>query len=433
MASPSSSPPSSTFDLSSRALKLSDPADLDPHIAPLRSSTAHTTIILAGNTLGAPAAETLAPLLAAQQSLHTARLADLFTGRLLHEIPPALSSLLTALTQCPRLHTVDLSDNAFGLNTVAPLAAFLRAHVPLRHLILNNNGMGPRAGAQLGDALAELAARKEAARKEGKSEDEVPDLETIACGRNRLEAGSMRAWAGALRAHPRIKALRLPQNGIRPEGIATLLSEGLQGCERLEVLDLQDNTLTVTGGRALAGVVGGWTALRELQIGDCYLTARGATLLCEALGKGQNTALRKVGLQYDEIDAAGFEALVAVAKGGALPALQRVELNGNKFSEDHEGVDALREILSERREKAGADPEDEGWGLDELDEMEDESDEEEEEGEEAEEEEDEEEEREVKAEKVLKEADQAEGENVAQEKDKDVDALADALGKKLEV
>ena len=432
MADPTTSDPSTTFDLSNRALKLSDPADLDPHLAPLRSSTTYTTIILSGNTLGAPAAAALAPLLAAQSALHTARLADLFTGRLLHEIPPALASLLTALRRCPRLQTVDLSDNAFGLNTVAPLVAFLRAHTPLKHLILNNNGMGPRAGAQLGDALAELATRKAAARAGGKSVEAAPDLASVACGRNRLEAGGMGAWAGALRAHANVQGLRLPQNGIRPDGIATLLATGLRGCGALEVLDLQDNTFTARGARALAGAVAGWPALRELQIGDCYLTARGAVLLSEALGEGKNERLEKLGLQYDEINAKGFEALVAVVKSGALPALRRVELNGNKFAEDHAGVDALREILEERREKAGAEAEDEGWGLDELDEMEEESDEEEDEGE-AEEEEDEEEEREAKAGEVLKEADQAESENVAQEKDKDVDALADALRKKLDV
>src|SRR6201996_9862796 len=97
-----------------------------------------------------------------------ANFADIFTGRLLNEIPQALSSLLTALLTLPNLHTVNLNDNAFGLNTQAPLVAFLSSHVPPQHLILNNNGLGPHAGILIADALSALHEKKEAARKAGK-------------------------------------------------------------------------------------------------------------------------------------------------------------------------------------------------------------------------------------------------------------------------
>jgi Ran GTPase-activating protein 1 len=73
--------------------------------------------------------------------VQVANFADIFTGRLLSEIPDALTHLLTSLLALPELHTVNLSDNAFGLNTVAPLQPFLSQHVPLQHLILNNNGL----------------------------------------------------------------------------------------------------------------------------------------------------------------------------------------------------------------------------------------------------------------------------------------------------
>jgi Ran GTPase-activating protein 1 len=93
---------------------------------------------------------------------------------------------------------INLNDNAFGLNTQAPLVAFLSSHVPLQHLILNNNGLGPHAGILIADALTALHAKKVEARKAG---EEVPDLETVICGRNRLENGSMTAWAKAYSLH----------------------------------------------------------------------------------------------------------------------------------------------------------------------------------------------------------------------------------------
>ena len=438
---------STTFSLSSLSLKLTTAQDIAPHLGPLRFSTGITSIQLNGNTLGPDACAALAPLLSAQKNLRYVNLADIFTGRLLSEIPPALSSLLEALAQCPKLERVDLSDNAFGLNTVEPLVTFLRGHVPLRHLILNNNGLGPKAGSLVAEALVELAGRKEEARQKAeekekeKGDDEVPALETVVCGRNRLESGSAQAWARAYRVHTGVKTVKMVQNGIRPEGVVLLLREGLRLCQSLEVLDLQDNTFTATGARALAGIVRGLKGLKELGVGDCLLKGRGAIALMEALAKGENGSLQVLRLQYAEMDVKGLNKLVAVVEAGDLPGLRRVEINGNRFPEDEEGVVRLTEILETRRDELSEDQkgEDDDWGLDELDDMEeDEEDEDEEDvedlgerGEKDEEDKVEKIEREKEAETILKQADQEEAEKVAQKKDADVDELADALNKKL--
>ena len=416
------------FSLSGQSLKLDTVEHIDPHLKPLISSDSVTEIQLGGNTLGAPACEALASVLKTKITLHTAKLDDIFTSRLLSEIPPALSSLLTALLELPNLHTIDLSDNAFGLNTVEPLVDFLSKHVPLKNLILQNNGLGPNAGTLIANALTTLAERKEEARKFGK---EVPDLETVICGRNRLESGSMSAWAKAYRAHRKVKMVKMVQNGIRQDGISLLLTDGLVWCEGLEVLDLQDNTFTITGARALSQVVEGWKQIKELGVGDSLLGARGAVLFAEALGKGNNPLLEVLRLQYNEIDSKGVKALL-VAANDKLAKLRRVELNGNKFSEDDEPVEGLRLMLEERKENAGE--VDGEWGLDELSDLEEESDEEddgedEEEDDDAEAEREEQEEAEDRRKGILKDADLEEGQKVSQKKDDDVDALADSLGK----
>ena len=422
-----------TFTLSGRSLRLDTAEDIEPHLKPLIASDNVTEIHLGGNTLGAPACETLASVLRTKTTLQTAKFDDIFTSRLLSEIPPALSTLLTALLELPNLHTVDLADNAFGLNTVAPLVDFLSKHVPLKHLILNNNGLGPDAGTLIANALTALAERKAEVRKAGK---EVPDLETVICGRNRLENGSMEAWAKAYQAHKNVKTVKMVQNGIRQDGISKLIKEGFKNCEELEVLDLQDNTFTIKGATALSEVVHGWTQLKELGIGDSLLGSRGAVALGTALGKGKNTKLEVLRLQYNEIDAKGVQGLLTAAKKGSLDKLRRVELNGNKFAEDDQEVEGLRTLLDERKEEAGADVRDEEWGLDELSDLEeDESDDDEDEdedeaeGSEDEDEKAEEEEMEGRREIVLKDADEEEERKVSQKKDEDVDALAETLEK----
>jgi Ran GTPase-activating protein 1 len=415
------------FSLAGRGLKLDTKVQLEEHIQPLRDSVKITHIDLSGNTFGVPACAALAPLLSSQTSLESADLHDIFTSRLLDEIPPALSSLLTALLDCPHLHTIDLSDNAFGLNTKDPLVGFLSKHTPLRHLVLNNNGMGPIAGTSIANALTQLAERKAKAREEGK---DAPPLESVVCGRNRLENGSMIAWASAYDAHKAgIKSVKMTQNGIRQEGISHLVRNGLAHCKSLEVLDMQDNTFTVMGATALSEVVNGWPNLTELGVGDDLLGANGSVKVFEALAKGQNKDVEILRLQYNDITTRGLEALLRAAKS-SLPKLRRIELNGNKFNEDDPSIEALAELLRDRKDEPGAPehPEDH-WGLDELDELEEEESEAEEDDAEvgggAEEEEEEEELRE----RVLKQADDAEDATVAQKKDADVDELAKALEK----
>ncbi len=347
----------------------------------------------------------------------------MFTSRLLHEIPPSLSSLLTALLALPSLHTVNLSDNAFGLSSQAPLVAFLSSHTPLQHLILNNNGLGPRAGLLVADALTELAGKKKEARSRGES---VPNLETIICGRNRLENGSMNAWAKVYAAHDGMKTVKMVQNGIRQEGVSHLLREGFSHTKGLRVLDLQDNTFTITGSKSLSEVIGGWPELQELSVGDCLMGARGGVVVAEALGKGSNKSLETLRLQYNEIDANGLTAFRHAAKD-ALPALKRIELNGNKFSEEDLSIEVLRELLDVRQKEAGVeDGEKGGWGLDSLSDLEEES---EDEDEEEQDENNEEDGTDEKAERMLQQTDEAEDENVPQEQDKGVDDLADKLGK----
>lgn len=303
----------------------------------------------------------------------------------------------------------------------APLVAFLCSHIPLRHLFLNNNGLGPHAGILIADALSELHAKKLEARLEGKN---VPDLETVICGRNRLENGSMTAWAKAFSLHTGLKEVKMVQNGIRQEGISHLLTDGLRHTKNIKVLDLQDNTFTLLGAKALAIVAPGWVEIEELGVGDSLLSAKGGIVVAEALSKGANKKLQTLRLQYNDINAKGLKVFTSAVKN-ALPALRKIELNGNKFSEEDQSLMTLREVLEERKEKAaGSLVIEDDWGLDSLSDLEEESEDEEDE------EEEEQEEAGERREKLLEEAEEAQEEPIALKKDKDVDDLADELEKK---
>ena len=123
----SSSESSTTlFSLENRSLKLSTAAEAAPYLEPLRSSTTYTEVRLSGNSLGVGACDEIAAVLSTQKKLQIANLADIFTARLLSEIPQAINTILTSLLELPELHTVNVSDNAFGYNTVGPPPFLLR-------------------------------------------------------------------------------------------------------------------------------------------------------------------------------------------------------------------------------------------------------------------------------------------------------------------
>lgn len=361
---------SNVFSISGKGLKADSAEDIQDYVDQLKAIENLKEVNIMGNTFGIEASKALAKGLEEQQHLQIINLSDMFTGRLVQEIPEALDAILQALLTCPKLHTVDLSDNAFGIMTIDPLEKFLSKHAPLEHLILANNGFGPAAGTRIANALEKLAETKKEAKNDTK-------LVTVICGRNRLENGSMEAWAKFLTAHGAVKDLRLPQNGIRQEGIEHLLLHGLSNSPAIEKLDLQDNTFTVKGGRALAQVISKWPSIRDLGISDCLLSTEGAELLADAMLELKPLdSLESIRLQYNEIEAIGVAKLVkAIELKG--PNLKFLELNGNKFPEDHEVVDTINALFEDR-----------GFGeLDELDDMEIDSDEEESETEEEEEEE----------------------------------------------
>lgn len=395
--------PSTTYSIAGKQIKFNAKSDIAPYLAELAAMPAVTKINLSGNTIGIEASEALGEALVQwKDSLVEVDFSDLYTGRLNTEIPQSLLFILPALLQCPNLKIVNLCDNAFGLQAIDPIEDYLAKAVSVEHLLLSNNGMGPFAGTSIGKCLYKLSAAKKA--------QGYPSLKTFVCGRNRLENGSINYLAIGLRSHRDLQTVRLYQNGIRPAGVAKLLSEGLVYNTKLQVLDLQDNTITTRAAVALAESVKAWPDLVELNLNDCLLKPKGSLALVESLKLGLlRASFATLKLQYNELEADALAELVhVVAK--KLPNLQLLELNGNRFDEDSSHIEAISAVFEDR-----------GFGeLDELDDLEELDSEEEDE--EDDDDEDSYEDDDADLDQLAKELDGS-----AEDKDAEVDELAEEL------
>ncbi|EGW31449.1 uncharacterized protein SPAPADRAFT_62021 [Spathaspora passalidarum NRRL Y-27907] len=397
--------PETTYSIAGKQIKFNAESDIEKYVKELIAQKNVAKIDFSGNTIGIEASKALSEaLLAHKDTIVEVNFSDLYTGRLNTEIPQSLEYLLPALLKLPNLKLINLSDNAFGLQTIDPIEDYLAKAISIEHLILSNNGMGPFAGARIGGSLFKLAQAKKLAGK--------PSLKTFICGRNRLENGSINYLAVGLRNHQDLEVVRLYQNGIRPAGISKLIEKGLSNNKKLKVLDLQDNTITTNGAIKLAETLSSWNDLVELNLNDSLLKNKGSLKLVEALHTGDaKKNLLTLKLQYNELEVDSLRIL-ADAIASKLPNLKFLELNGNRFEEDSEHIEAINEIFEER-----------GFGeLDELDELEElDSDEEEE---------DEDEEEDTLEEDLDLDALEQELAGVSlEEKDSSVDLIADELSK----
>ncbi|KAJ6621776.1 hypothetical protein B0H10DRAFT_2432075 [Mycena sp. CBHHK59/15] len=350
----------SILTLDGKGLKLNTRADIDPWLADV-DPTKIEEIHLGGNTLGVDASLALAEFLEKTTILRVADFADIFTGRLISEIPLALAAICDALKDKSSLVELNLSDNAFGGRSVDPIVPFLTHNRTLQVLKLNNNGLGPAGGVVLASALLESA-------RLSKAEAKQSSLRTVICGRNRLEDGSAPAWADAFAAHGSLREVRMPQNGIRMAGIAAL-ARGLAQCPSLQHIDLQDNTFTADGAGdgvdAWTEALPAWPDLATLNLSDCVLSGDGEIpRIVSVLAAGSNPKLHTLQLQNNNLET---ETFLALANGvHKMPALMLLELQWNDAEEDDINLKTLAQSLKRRGGKVLATDDDEEEEVEEV-------------------------------------------------------------------
>ena len=265
-------------------------------------------------------------------------ISDCFTGRLKEDVPPAIEAFGKVLAQKPNLRVIDFSDNAFSPAGATALSHFLANCTSLEELRLNNNGLGPDGGKIIAKGLKENRLKTKAAGKPSV-------LRLVTIGRNRLENGSAAELAEAFSLHENLEVVALFQNGIRPEGIVSL-AQGLSKCLKLKSLDLQDNTFTVKGSKAVSAAIPCWLELNRLNIGDCLLSDEGCRLIIEKLVTSPAASkLLVLNLQYAEMEAETAKYLASNLS--VFTSLEKLFLNGNSFAPDGAEVKALRAALKD--------------------------------------------------------------------------------------
>ena len=358
------------LDIRGQSLKLNTAADVTPLLEGL-DPVFIQEVHLGGNTIGIEAAQEFARFLEKTQNLkvasftpiffqsltanQVANFADIFTGRLISEIPDALKALCDAIEPKSTLVEINLSDNAFGVRSVEPLRNLLENN-RFEILRLNNNGLGPEAGTMIANWLKKSA---ELSKERGLTSN----LKTVICGRNRLENGSAPAWADAFAEHGTLVEVRLPQNAIWTDGIRAL-AEGLSKCSNLRYLDLQDNTFIKDSSKA---AVNAWahalpklSALETLVLSDCVLSEEDVDEVPPPLQKlveGSNKNLVALVLQNNNLNASTFKFFADSL--ASLPKLKKLELQWNDVDEDLEEIDTIREIIEQRGGKFLAEEEEE--------------------------------------------------------------------------
>ncbi|KAI7949191.1 hypothetical protein MJO28_008012 [Puccinia striiformis f. sp. tritici] len=344
------------FSLRGQSLKCDSAESIKSHLQPLVDNEDVELVVFGGNTFGVGACEQIGIVLRGKEKLKEADLADIFTGRLISEIPLALGSLCNSLLNLQNLTIIDLSDNAFGGRCVDVMVPFLSSHLPLEELRLANNGLGPAGATVIANALYQLGIK-------AKQAGQTSRLRKIVCGRNRCENGSTQAWGKAFQVHPELIEVRLFQNDIRNYGWDPIMS-GLSHCSKLQILDMWDNTATEKGSKAVANALPHLSDLRELNLGDCLLKPRGGAMIARALKLGNNPGLEQLKLSGSEIDEEVVGLLVEYVKGFGSK-LKKVELNDNYGDADAAGE--LSGIWGAMKE--ALDAWENGAELDELDEI----------------------------------------------------------------
>jgi Ran GTPase-activating protein 1 len=352
------------FSLQGKGLKLDSRSDMDQWLKDIDPAVIEE-VHFGGNTIGVDAAEALAEFLRKATAIKVmnglsylvhawgltlhflrqiANFADVFTGRLISEIPLALTAICDALKDKTSLVEINLSDNAFGGRSVDPIVPFLTHNRSFQVLKLNNNGLGPAGGAILATALLESA-------KLSSQEGKPSNLRTVICGRNRLEDGSASVWAEAFAAHGTLREVRMPQNGIRIDGI-TALAKGLAKCGMLQHIDLQDNTFTAdgatTGVQTWADALHSWPELKTLNLSDCVLSGDGEVpSIVKVLAGGSNPLLGALDLQNNNLESQTL-ALLSDAISTHLRNVKTLALQWNEFDEEEDALEDLRGVLKAR-------------------------------------------------------------------------------------
>lgn len=253
-----------------------------------------------------------------------------------------MASLAKALKHtAPPLLTLDLSNNAIGVEGCKALADALPRLEQLEVLVLHDNLIGVESAKVLAERVmsSASAAKNGSPRKIQGSLDWITvtekvalpvgalkrnDLTSLDLGRQKLGSADAIILAAALKQNTSLTVLEMPYNKIKVEGakaIAAALTpvEGGVYNNSLTALNLIGNTIGPEGAAALAAAIkpnekGAFCGLHTLNLAVNNIQDEGAKALAGALGRqyhteAVNNTLDTLILWGNNIEAAGAKVL----------------------------------------------------------------------------------------------------------------------------
>lgn len=319
--------------------KFDSAEDVSKLVESIQANEQLTTLKLEGNSYGVEAAKEIAVYLEVCHNLKHLLLNDMFTSRLKSEIPEALGFIFTSVSSSQaNLVTLDLSDNAIGPVTMPALLPFLdsKSCSYLKVLRLNNCGLGIKGGNMLSTCLPNL-----------------PELEELIIGRNRLEIEGVRDISLALAKLNDLKVLELPQNGTKGDGVAALV-EAIKANTGLRVINLNDNVLKNMESE-LAEALRELKNLEVLNFGDCLLKTKGCIEVMSAITdvcqQNGSNSIREIILNGNEIGKSAGETIINAIEAILdtrlpLDTQLKVDLSSNNLGDSL--VEQLKDIFGDK-------------------------------------------------------------------------------------
>lgn len=160
-------------------------------------------------------------------------------------------------------------------------------------------------------------------------------LKHFEAGRDRLENKGISALARVFAEMGSLEIVHVPQNGIKDEGMATLLHRLASSCSDLRILRVNDNWLKAEAIGNLFNLILRCPKLEHLNLSDLNMGQEAVLTTLKALRESEATVLRDFYCNYNGVDSADIamqcksilvEELAGRTKEGRK--LERIEFIG---------------------------------------------------------------------------------------------------------
>ncbi|GET52958.1 Ran GTPase-activating protein 1 [Rhizophagus irregularis DAOM 181602=DAOM 197198] len=240
-------------------------------------------------------------------------LESVFTKNNKQETFEILRKICEVIKESTNLEELIISKNALGKSSAKALKVFLTNNVNLKHLIIDDAGLG-EGGTVILESL--LNSRRK-----------TSYLETFSIKENVLGKQCSKLLSMVLHKHKiTLTKVILSRNSFYNSDLCRII-ESLSLCKKLQIINLEDNFFTKKTSKMLSRSLANWPDLKQLIINDCLICKKGVIYILEVLLKGTNKNIEYLGFQYCSIDENGFYTLASIIKKSLM--LKVVEINGN--------------------------------------------------------------------------------------------------------